>query len=61
MQRRGVGRRFGGWFLRGALGGWLVPARLRAREKDPLSPVTRAVLALIQALLPAMIDQGLNE
>jgi hypothetical protein len=37
------------------------PVRLRALEKDPLSPVTRAILVLIQALLPAMIDQGLNE
>jgi hypothetical protein len=35
----------------------LAPVRLRAREKDPLSPVTRAVLALIQALLSAMTDR----
>ena len=55
----------GGWGI-----GWGVAGRrccfcggglLGCREKDPLSPVTRAILALIQALLPAMIGQGLNE
>ena len=48
----------GGSVLRGALVRLgLAPVRLRAREKDPLSPVTRAVLALIQALLSAMTDR----